>query len=158
MRLGRDRPKTHRAGTKPLYDVCRRFDFFEGDCGSGNTFTQLHQPTQRATSGRLRINPIRELFKRFEIVLPSRALQGRDRFGLPGVLAPTGAPMVFARIGQGDHVVARHLGIPQFMSAQRFISKHVKTHALQTTGRLRETQINHIVSQAHRLKNLRALI
>ena len=69
-----------------------------------------------------------------------------------------GAPVKFARVGQRLHFVLFAGGETQRMAAQHLLSQFIEIHPLHTAGRADEAEVNHLILQADRLKDLRALV
>ena len=156
--LGRDGAEAHRTGAETLHDLAGRLHFLNRDRAAIHAVLELHQPTQRAARLGIVVNVIGKLFVGIKIVRARCGLERSDGIRIPHVLLALGAPVKFTRVGQRFHLVLLAGWKTQRVATQHFLRQFIKVYTLHATGRAHKAQVNHLILQANRLKDLRALV
>ena len=158
MGLGRDGSKTHGTSTKPPHNVGCRFNLGQRHRRTGYTGPKRHQSAQCAAATGFSVNRIGKIpIGRF-IVFPSGPLQTGYGLGLPSVFTATGAPVIFARVGQARNIARGSPWKSQLVTSQDFLCQHIKTHALQTACGVSKAQIDDFALHTDGLEYLCAFI
>ena len=99
VRFGRDRPETHRAGTKSLDDFAGRFDFVERNRSTATFGAEREQSAESAAGLGIPMGMVAESAVGLAAIGAGSDLNVGDRGRIPHMPFSLRAPMKFARIG-----------------------------------------------------------
>ena len=155
VRFLADRAEGHRAGGKALHDFGGRLDLIEGNGRAVRL--EIKHAAQHLQIAILLIHDVREFPEALEFLLPHRVLQLADRRRVQQVAFAPHAVLIFPADAQFRVRQVRRLH-REFMFHHRFASQHFDADALDARRCSGKIFLDERLIEAHRLKDLRALI